>query len=672
MPAQALPDLLVLCLALFAAAALAGAWPQHPAVLAGRTLEALGLVLAGGLGLASLAGHTATVTYGEVWGRWRLALGLSPLGGFFLVVLALVSLAAWLYAPRYTAGYKAAERARMRILMPLFILSMAVVVLAQDAVTFLAAWEGMSLASLGLVLTEHRHGPVRRAGFVYFVATHVGAIALVALFGLLVAHGLGIEFRSYASHAPQLGVATRSALLALALLGFGSKAALVPMHVWLPRAHPVAPSQVSALMSGVMVKVALYGLMLALFAWLGVGPLWWGGVLVVLATAAALMGVLYALMEHGLKTLLAYHTIENVGIIMLGVGGAELARSLGIPALADFALAAGLFHVLNHAVFKSGLFLTAGSVRHGVGSDDLERLGGLARRMPYTTAAFIVLSVAISGLPPFNGFASEWMVLESLLRLSHAGPAAASLGLLGALGLALAGGLAAACFVKASGVGFLGPPRSLEAARAREVPRAMAAAPIALATVSLALGLAPGFVAALGVRVARTLVGGPALTAAVGRSGAFALAAPWTHAQWPMLWLVGGGVLALILLVALKDAFGARARRAPAWACGHVLDSPHSAYSAMAFSKSIRQIFAPLYQPQRVLVRQDATLAYLHEGLRYENRIRHVIDRHLYAPLREHGLALARSLRRLQSGSLRGYVGYLLVTLLAALIIWGR
>jgi hydrogenase-4 component B len=671
-PSAGFGDLMLLLIVLSVAAAAAGVSHQDRIVHLGGALGALAYVVVAALGVGSLIAPSAAIAYARLWGRWSLVVGPTTLGGFFLVALAVVGAAVALYAPRYVASYATSERAVMRALLPLFVASMAFVLLARDAVTFLAAWEGMSLASLGLVLTEHRHGGVRRAGFVYFVATHTGALALAGLFALVWAHGLGIGFAGYAVAVPRLGLGLRSLLLALAMVGFGSKAALVPMHVWLPRAHPVAPSHVSALMSGVMIKVALYGLILAVFSWLGPGPVWWGAVLVALGAASALLGVLYALMEHGLKVLLAYHSVENVGIVVLGLGAAELARSTGASAVAAFALAAALFHVWNHAVFKAGLFLAAGSVRSAVGSDDLERLGGLGRAMPLTALAFLLLSVAISGLPPFNGFASEWMTLESLLRLAHGSAlAVTALALLGALALALTGGLAAACFVKASGVGLLGPARTPEAAGAREVGWPMWAAPLGLVALSLGLGLSPGAVADLGMRVAGGLWPSVPTEGGPWTAPALALTSPWTTPEWPLLWLSAGAVVALGVLGSLGSGFAGAARRAPAWACGGELTAA-SAFTATAFSKSLRQIFAPVYRSDRVLVRTGGALPYLLDDVRYRSVIRHVVDQHLYRPVQEGGLAAARALRRLQSGSLRRYVGYLLVALLAALGVFGR
>ncbi|MDA8345420.1 MAG: proton-conducting transporter membrane subunit [Thermaerobacter sp.] len=648
-------------------ASLLALWDRPGTRAANHYLEIFQSLLTLALGVLGLLGPAANVAIATIWGSWTLQVGIDPLSSFFLAVLGIVQLATAVYGTRYTLHYTRGQQVLIRTLVPQFTMSMALVLVARDAITFLIAWELMSLTSFGLVVVEHHRGEVRKAGFLYLVATHTGALALMGLFAALAAHGLGTGFQSYAHGVPLLGTGLRSLLLLAGLVGFGSKAAIVPFHVWLPRAHPVAPSHVSALMSGVMIKVAIYGLVRLVFGWLGVGPLWWAMLLIAVGVTSSLVGVLYALMEHGLKKLLAYHSIENVGIIVLGLGAAALGRSLGDPILYEFALAAALFHVLNHAIFKSGLFLTVGSVRAATGTDDLERLGGLARIMPWTTGAFVVLSMAIVGLPPFNGFASEWMTLQSLLRLAHgAAPAVMAAAVVGALGLALTGGLAGACFVKAAGVGFLGPRRTAGAGAVREAAWPMLAGPLALSALSLGLGLVPGVLGSLGMRIAAGLA-----QVRLGRTpSALALSVPWTRPDRPLYLLLGAAAGALVLMFALRRGTRTQAVRPP-WACGGEV-AVANAYTATSFSKSIRQIFATFYRPQRSLVRVGTTLPYLPADVRYESAVRHVIDQHLYLPVQRGALRSARFLRRLQSGSLRQYIGYLLFTLLLALVTVGR
>ena len=370
---------------------------------------------------------------------------------------------------------------------------MNLVVLADDAFAFLFSWEFMSLASWALVMAHHQEAENRQAGFVYIVMASAGTLALLLAFGLLAGATGGYAFA--AMRAASLAPLAAALVLVLALVGAGSKAGIVPLHVWLPLAHPAAPSHVSALMSGVMTKVAVYAFIRIAFDLVGPLPWWWATIVVVLGGVTAVLGVLYALMQHDLKRLLAYHTVENIGIIFIGLGLALGFRTNGMQAAAALAMTAALFHVLNHSLFKSLLFFGAGAVLNATGTRDMERLGGLIHRMPVTAFAFLAGSAAISALPPLNGFVSEWMTFQAILLspdlpqwdLKIMVPAVGAL-------LALSAALAAACFVKAYGVSFLGRPRSEPAARAEEVDRFSLAAMLALAALCLLAGLFPGFV----------------------------------------------------------------------------------------------------------------------------------------------------------------------------------
>jgi formate hydrogenlyase subunit 3/multisubunit Na+/H+ antiporter MnhD subunit len=389
---------------------------------------------------------------------------LDALSAFFCFVVGAGGAAASLFA----IGYGRHETAPGRVLpfYPLFLAAMNLVVLADDAFSFLFSWELMSLSSWALVMAHHQERDNAHAGYVYLVMASFGTLALLLGFGLLAAAGdYTFDAMRGTAHAPS----TTLLVLALALLGAGSKAGIVPLHAWLPLAHPAAPSHVSALMSGVMTKVAVYGFIRIAFE-LGGEPQWASGFLVLLVGAAtAVLGVLYALMQHDLKRLLAYHTVENIGIIFIGLGLALAFQSNGLPAAAALALTAALFHVLNHSVFKSLLFFGAGAVLAATGERDMERLGGLIHRMPKTAFAFLAGCIAISALPPLNGFVSEWLTFQAILQ----SPELPQWGLkimvpaVGAM-LALSAALAAACFVKAYGVSFLGRPRSDAARDAHE------------------------------------------------------------------------------------------------------------------------------------------------------------------------------------------------------------
>jgi len=419
------------------------------------------------------------------------ALRVDGLSAFFLIVVGVVGAAVTVYGFGYSAAYEGRYSLRLLgAMLNVLLLSLSVQVMADNALTFLMAWEAMSLSAYSMVLTEHdRPGTVRAAHW-YIAVTHAGFAALLAMFLLLSAGDLTTSFAGMRSASLSSG--TRDAAFALALLGFGTKAGIAPLHVWLPMAHPVAPSHVSALMSGVVIKMGVYGLLRVTIDLLVGGPPWWGGLVLGVGTVSALLGVLYALMEHDLKRLLAYHSVENVGIIFIGSGAGLMFQSFGLPTLAALGIVAGMYHTINHACFKGLLFLGAGSVVHAMGTRNMEEMGGLIKRMPRTACFFLLGACAISALPPLNGFASEWLVFQTLLGGSAIPqPEVAVVMPIAVAMLALSSGLAAACFVKAFGITFLAIPRSARAEQAHEAPWSMQAGMATLAVACVALGLAP-------------------------------------------------------------------------------------------------------------------------------------------------------------------------------------
>ena len=431
-------------------------------------------------------------------------LRIDALSAFFLAVVNLGAAAASLFG----LGYGPHEREPQRVLpfFPAFLAGMSLVLLADDAFTFLVSWEFMSLASWALVMAHHQERDNARAGYVYLVMASFGAMALLLAFALLVGPQDAYTFEAIRASGATPGVA--GLVLVLALVGAGSKAGLVPLHVWLPLAHPAAPSHVSALMSGVMTKVAVYGFVRIVFDLIGPPAWWWSLMVLALGAITAVMGVLYALMQHDLKRLLAYHTVENIGIIFIGLGLALAFKAFDMPAAAALALTAGLLHVFNHSLFKSLLFFGAGAVLTSTGERDMEHLGGLIHRMPQTAFAFLVGCVAISALPPFNGFVSEWLTFQAIL-LSPQLPSWGLKLLVPAVGamLALSAALAAACFVKAFGITFLGRAAHRGGREARETDRFSLAAMFAFAALCLLAGVLPGlFIDAL-APVAHGLVG---------------------------------------------------------------------------------------------------------------------------------------------------------------------
>ncbi len=617
---------------------------------------------------ALLAGSTQQLIAFSVAPFANLGFRLDPLSAYFLLVISLVGAAVSLYALGYLGGEHGSV-AGLAAAYNGFLASMVLVVLADSVFAFLFAWEAMSLASFFLVIHHHREEGVRRAGYIYLVMTHASTAFLLVAFLTLFAAGGSLDFGPLRIAAARLPSVSRDLVFLLALVAFGTKAGVIPLHVWLPRAHPAAPSHVSALMSGVMIKVAIYGLLRVGWELAGPGPAWWGALLLALGAVSAVLGVLYALMEHDLKRLLAYHSVENIGIILMGLGAAFLLAPLGLRSAAALALLAGLYHVLNHAVFKALLFLGAGAVQQATHSRDLERLGGLIHRMPWTAATFLVGSAAISALPPLNGFVSEWITFQSLLSLgtSTGVPLLGVGGTVAAGLLALTGGLAAFCFVKAFGITFLGMPRSSSAETAREVGPTMLWGMGLLAGLCFVLGLLPTVVVRLLAPVTVALAG----VAAAPSLGLVPLAAPGRGGALAPLALLGLLMAMALVGLLLGRILGgpSRTRVAPPWACGIEIE-PSMQYSATALAKPVRIIFRALVRPYREIEHQHrAGLSYFVSGVRYEAGVRPVYEHYLYAPAVRGLLALAQQIRALQNGSLRSYLAYLCATLVVVLLL---
>jgi hydrogenase-4 component B len=513
---------------------------------------------------------------------------MDALSAFFVVVVDLGAAAASLFA----IGYGSHEQARLRVLpfYPAFLAGMNLVVLADDAFSFLIAWEFMSLSSWALVVAHHRVPDNVRAGYVYLIMASFGTLALLLTFGLLAGPDGGYAFAEIRAAHPS--PALSALVLCLAMVGTGSKAGLVPLHVWLPLAHPAAPSHVSALMSGVMTKVAVYGFVRIVFDLLGEPAWWWSMLVLMLAGMTCVMGVLYALMQHDLKRLLAYHTVENIGIIFIALGLGLAFKAYGMAWAAALALTAGLLHVFNHSLFKSLLFFGAGAVLTATGERDMEHLGGLIHRMPHTAFAFLIGCAAISALPPLNGFVSEWLVFQAIL-LSPQLPSWGLKFLVPAVGalLALSATLAAACFVKAFGITFLGRARSSAAAVAQETDRYSLAAMFSLAALCLIAGILPGlFIDAL-APVVQALVGGrmPIQTGVEWLSIVpIAQSRSSYNGLLVFLFMVISGALAASAIHRLASD---KLRRAPAWDCGYPDASPATQYTASSFAQPIRRVF---------------------------------------------------------------------------------
>lgn len=579
----------------------------------------------------------------------RLDAGVTVLAAPFLALLALLGVAVGAYCIKR-------DRPVDAVLIAGFMAAMSLVLVSRSVASFFLAWEAMSLISAFLVAAHHQRRDVRRATFVYLVVAQSGAACILVALLLLGVHAGDTSFAAIARAASTLSPVLRAAVFVLAVIGFGSKAGLMPLHFWLPRAHPVAPPSASALLSGAMLKVALYGLCVVAFALAAPGPAWWGIALICIGTISAIGGVLYALVDHDLKRLLAYHSVENVGIITMGIGVALLAQASGNIALAALGLVAALFHTINHGLFKALLFMGSGTVSQTEGTVDLERLGGLWSRLAWTAPLFLIGCAAIVGLPPLNGFASEWLTFQSLIGGFAVASPTSRLVLLGAvMGLALTGGLAAACFVKVFGVVFLGQSRRAE--ECALVHERFDAATFGLGFLALAcivLGVIPWLATVpLGRIAAATLGMPPPVLPALPVLPAMLVALPLA------------GALAALSLAARRGV-----RKVPTWTCGSPV-TRSAQYTATAFSKPLRTIFAFILMPDRRRVVEAGVSPWFPERILYQTESRDIIDE----TARRFGaimLRIARRSRALQSGSLRLYLAYMLAAFVVVVTLARR
>ncbi len=595
------------------------------------------------------------VPYGEFF------IELDPLSAWFLLPTLLLSALSAIYGVGYLRSWQG-----RRSLGPiwffycLLVLGMVLVLLARNAVLFLFAWELMAVASFFLVTFEHERQSVREAGWIYFVATHLGTAFLLAFFFLLARETGSMDFNVWAKQ----GIHTQGLagiLFLLAVIGFGTKAGFMPLHVWLPEAHPAAPSHVSALMSGVMIKTGIYGL-IRTFTFLGTPPLWWGWGFIAIGLTSGVLGVLFALAQHDLKRLLAYHSVENIGIIALGLGVGLLGKSTGSPMLIVLGFGGALLHVINHALFKGLLFLGAGAVVQGTGTQEIDHLGGLLKRMPWTAATFLIGAVAISGLPPLNGFVSEFLIFFGAFKggISTGGEIAVPLLAL-IVGLALIGGLAVACFTKAFGIVFLGEPRSEHVSCAREADWTMRLPMLVLAAACAGIGL----FAPMAVGCLQPVLG--SVTAQQSEDVSENLAA----ATSPLTFVVIGAVAFLLLtlaLILLRRGLLAdrRVEGSVTWGCGYAKPTARMQYTASSFAQPLTELFRTLLGTRKK-VSAPQGLFPAEAALKTETP--DISHEEMYRPLFERGEAWLSQLRWLQHGNVQLYILYIAATLIV-LLVW--
>lgn len=598
---------------------------------------------------------------------------VDKLSAFFVFVISFIALFASVYGIGYSKHfYKKYSLGTLGFFYNAFIAGMLAVVTAGNAIFFLIVWEIMSLASYFLVIYENKEKENIKAGTLYFIMTHAGTAFIMLAFMLLYSatgsFDFGVMKQNIGAAAPLL----KDIIFVLALVGFGTKAGIIPFHIWLPSAHPAAPSHVSALMSGVMIKTGIYMLVRLSTDIMPSVPLWWGVLVISLGAVSSLLGVLYALTEHDIKRLLAYHSIENIGIILLGLGSSLIFLSLNMTTLAVLGLAASLFHVLNHAIFKALLFMGAGSVISGTHTRNMEEYGGLIKRMPRTALFFLVGSMAISALPPFNGFFSEWMTFQSLFAgIGSFGASVQWVFILAAGSLAFTGGLAAACFVKAFGTVFLARPRSEKAVHAKESGISLSFGMGALAISTLLVGIFAGKIAGVFSGIVSGLGAfAPLKETFYSNVSVFRTADGFASVSTMFIFIALLSVLAAVYGAVYFAAAGRKTKIGRTWDCGTDLN-PRMEITATGFSRSIITIFSGILRSTKQVEIEyvDADMRYFPKGSTVKFEMKKVYDAYLYNPMLKLALKLSDYAKKIQSGNVNAYVAYIFMILVALLMI---
>jgi hydrogenase-4 component B len=618
-------------------------------------------------GACGFAGAVATLIAGrgaEVDFPWRVpggrfALRIDAIASMFLMQIFFVATLGPIYGLRYWRHDEHRDDGRkLRFFYGTLTAALALLVVAKNTVLFLFGWEVMAASAFFVVTTEDRIASVRQSGFLYLAATRVSSLCLFALVSIL--YGVNGNYDFDVSPGAHVSTGAATAIFLLALVGCGVKAGVMPLHVWLPGAHANAPSHVSAVMSGVLIKMGVYGLV-RVTSFFAEPPMWWGGVLFALGALSGVLGVAFAIGQHDIKRLLAYHSVENIGIIVLGLGLALLGRSMHAPELAALGLAGALLHTWNHGLFKALLFLSAGSVVHATGTREIDRLGGLSKAMPRTALAFLVGAVAICGLPPLNGFVSEYLLYVAMFRSVATQEGRAWLtGAFGAPALALIGALAVACFVKVHGAVFLGTPRTAHAEKAHESPRAMLVPMAMLAAACAVIGLAP-------IAVAPTLDRAVAAWAPELASSV----APIARAA-PLGWISATSASLVLMIAIVALTLRALVRRGPVsaagtWDCGYAAPTPSMQYTSSSFAQMLVSLFGWALRPKTRAPRLRAPFP--SEAAFHSEVADTVLDRAVLPA----ASGVARVLgwfRWVQQGSVHAYLLYILVALLLAFLWW--
>ncbi|MGD0818479.1 MAG: hydrogenase 4 subunit B [Methanomassiliicoccales archaeon] len=607
--------------------------------------------------------------FDTIFGHFGFA--LDRLGAFFLLVISVVSFAVSIYSIGYSKEYDGKYSiGLLGMLFNLFLLSMAFVVSASNAILFLVVWEAMSLTSYLLVVYENRKEGIASSGLLYVVMTHLGTALIMVALIMMGIYAHSFDFSAYSGVGALMPSALKSTLFVLLFIGFGTKAGIIPLHVWLPYAHPAAPSNVSALMSGVMVKTAVFMLIRTFFDFLGVTDTWWGLLVLLVASISALLGVMYALMETDIKRVLAYSTVENVGIILIGLGAAMVFESYHLNLLAGLALIATLLHVMNHALFKGALFMGAGSILFATHTKDMEKLGGLARRMKWTGIIFFIGALSIAAIPPFNGFVSEWLIFQSLLQSFQIPDITVKILLPVAIAiLALTGALAAVCFVRLFGIVFLAKPRSDHAEHAEEVPRTMLVGSGIAAFLCVFTGILSFAIIPYVDQVTTPLVGASAASSIVN---GFVIS-PTNDQFSTMSPFVLAILIAIMvpLVIVISKRYGGKRKTVieDTWDCGTPLTA-HNQYTGTAYSNPLVKVFSYIYRPKPEVKTESTSSPYVKKRVSYAFVIVPVFEKYLYQPIVTIMVALAHRASKIQAGSIQAYLAYIFATLVFLLIIF--
>ncbi len=600
-------------------------------------------------------GTTSAVSFSYLQ-AYELSFQLNTLSAFFLVAIFAVSALAALYSFHSMDDPKKAGRTAAHYLFfSLLVNAMALVVVADGMITFLLSWELMTLSSFFLVIYDHEEAENRRAGYQYFVFSHVGAMFIFAAFGLIFASTGSLGFEA----ASGMADSTKILVFLLTFVGFGSKAGVFPLHFWLPHAHPAAPSHISAVMSGVMIKTGIFG-MLKMIVVLQMKTALFGEILLFAGIVSGVLGVVYALGQHDLKRLLAYHSVENIGIILIGLGIGLIGAAKGHSWMAVLGFTGGLLHVLNHALFKSLLFLGAGMVVHQTGSREIDRLGGLFKGMRITGTTFLIGSLAIAGLPPFNGFVSEFLIYLGSFKGVPVDRGTFALSLLAIIALAVIGGLALACFTKVVGVVFQGEPRSAAARDVKEHGWTMLLAMIVLACACVVIGVFPGLFVSLAVK---TTASTGLIDVAVPIEPFLELTGNITRVA--VIFLVG---LVAVMLLRLALYRGKTVTRSGTWGCGFTQPTVRMQYTGTSYAASILEFFSAV-APLRV--QQQTVKGCFPAAGNYHSHIEDIAESNSSRLIVRPVMALFDRLRWIQHGDIHLYIGYILLAIVGLMIfVW--